>query len=182
MMASDATALTNFSGDLKEHPVYVSLASIPSQQRQAQDLKAAIMVAYMPHMPTAAPSEKGDAKFTEGRRRLFQAALKELWRPVMEAASEGCAMVRGDKVYHAFPLLWSLTADYQEMVDLYCVKTGWCTSCTNHSTTGAYRNLESPMRTVSMMKRAHAKKVQEPDARCLGATRVEVSFRTPLCL
>lgn len=86
-MSSDATSLSAFSGDVSEHPMYITLANIPRHLRHRASNEALLCVAFLPSMP----DEIGDTlrsseDFRLAKRRLMQDALRLVMGPLMAAA------------------------------------------------------------------------------------------------
>ncbi|KAI8917615.1 hypothetical protein DFJ77DRAFT_439105 [Powellomyces hirtus] len=176
MVSSDETTLTNVPNHLKLHPLYLTLASIPREERTKDKNEAIIMSALLPQIPRA--SEK------EAKHKEYLTAKRIFFADVIEAANKGIVMEGpGGRRYHVFPVLWSMSADYAKMVYTMNVITGWCTSCTvfsgdlGMSSCKLRENAVTP-RTVEVMRLACKRKRKAPAEQFMGATVVEQYLRS----
>ncbi|KAF8574744.1 hypothetical protein K439DRAFT_1286338, partial [Ramaria rubella] len=92
MFASDATHVTNFSGDGKVHPIYVSSGHIQSMVRNQPSCGAFICVGFVPvckFRKTEFPNKTKDEKMP-GRlqARLFHKCMSIIMQPLKKAGVE----------------------------------------------------------------------------------------------
>jgi hypothetical protein len=87
MLASDSTQLSVFSGDVTEHPLYMTLANIPLAQRFIHANEAFVCCGMIPKMPkNISDADRQTEDFRLAKRRLMQDALQVALRPFMEIA------------------------------------------------------------------------------------------------
>lgn len=180
MISSDATTLANSPGDLKLHPFYVTLASIPRAQRNLSANEAIVMTALMPQMPGGTTTEIGREDYRNAKRQLFHDCLSALFEPVIKHSRHGMRMYRTQsRQYHVYPVLWSISADYQEMVTLMGVRAGWCTSCTIfqddlHVSPEALDRERPALRTCALMRDLSARKKRDVKGEFIGTVPIKV--------
>jgi hypothetical protein len=127
--SSDETKLTNFSGDKKAHPVYITVANLPKHLRRRISKRANILLGYLPVPKLDCESDKD--KRREIRRNLFHQCMEQLMRPLAEACKEGEETLCSEKgVRRIYPVLASYVADYPEQCKVVCTLQLHCPSCT----------------------------------------------------
>ncbi|KAF8441123.1 hypothetical protein BGX38DRAFT_1071751, partial [Terfezia claveryi] len=105
LITSDQTCLTNFSGDKKLWPIFMSLGNIPSDIRNKPSWQAWILIGLLPIGPKRTTALKG---FSAG----------------------GSDMVCGDEnVRRCIPILSVWLADHMENVNIHCIKVNRCPIC-----------------------------------------------------
>ncbi|KAF8433378.1 hypothetical protein BGX38DRAFT_1101988, partial [Terfezia claveryi] len=98
LITSNQTSLTNFSGNKKLWPIFMSLENIPSDIRNKPSWQAWILIGLLPIGLKQTTAIKG---FSAGR----------------------LDMVCGDKnVRHCIPILSVWLADYMENINIHCIK------------------------------------------------------------
>jgi hypothetical protein len=123
IVGSDKTHLTNFSGDKKAWPIYLSLGNISQKARRTSSLNAWIIISYM---PTVAWNNPGDI-WTTLSHRLFHQCTKIIFHPTIQPGMEGALLTDSLRCQRlCFPCLVAWLADYQEQVLLNCVGWGMC--------------------------------------------------------
>ena len=129
--ASDQTHLTNFSGDKKAWPVYLTLGNIVSTVLNKPSTKAMILLALLPVPPKLS---KQSAAQTEDQRdmnrRILHAVLEQIFQPMCGAGSNGIEMSCADgKVRRCYPILAAWLADHEEHVTLHNLARNCCPKC-----------------------------------------------------
>ncbi|KAF8435241.1 hypothetical protein BGX38DRAFT_1074065, partial [Terfezia claveryi] len=114
LLASDQTHLTNFSGDKKLWPLYMSIGNIKSSVRNKPTMNAWIPIALLPTPP----------------KRLAK-ILSSILSPLADAQSQqGIDMVCCDeKVRKCVPRLSAWLADHMENVMIHGILTNRCPVC-----------------------------------------------------
>ncbi|KAJ3152711.1 hypothetical protein HDU86_005466, partial [Geranomyces michiganensis] len=188
MISADATLLTNASGNQKLHPLYISLASIPSSQRNKDKNEAIVMSALMPEMSYGSKTESQQDNLRNAKWQLFHDCLSLFFAPVIKAAATGIVMTGPkNRQYHVFPVLWSISADYPEMVSFTTLVQGWCTSCTLFKLDldklpAEIRANPPPARTATLMRDAWELKRKRPQDEVLEAVVVKnFAWNWPHC-
>jgi hypothetical protein len=133
MVASDATQLTNSGKDLNMHPLYLTLANIPRDERNHAQNEAIVMSALFPAFPKGTPTESNRDDYRAAKREMMQRCLHTFFKELISLSKHGVTMTGpGNRVYHVYPILWGLSLDHLEAVKYMGVKLGWCTSCEVH--------------------------------------------------
>ncbi|KIJ43039.1 hypothetical protein M422DRAFT_170417 [Sphaerobolus stellatus SS14] len=134
LLGSDGTHVTNFSGDGKVHPVYITSAQIQAHFRNQPNHRAFLLLCYLPvckfaktQFPTAT-----QAKTLPGRlqARLTHACLKIVLEPIKKAGERAVPMVnyRGEKrMNRVFLAGW--ISDKEEQNLLAALGANSCTGC-----------------------------------------------------
>ncbi|QRV83627.1 plasma membrane ATPase 4 [Ceratobasidium sp. AG-Ba] len=131
IISSDETKLTNFSGDKKAHPVYITIGNLPKRLRQRTSKRANILLGYLPVPKLNCESDKDERRLQ--RRHLFHQCMRALVKPLAEAAKKGVEVPCADGgVRRIYPLLASYVADFPEQCKVACVKQTHCPLCTAH--------------------------------------------------
>ncbi|QRW12470.1 plasma membrane ATPase 4 [Ceratobasidium sp. AG-Ba] len=87
IISSDETKLTNFSGDKKAHPVYLTIGNIPKRLRRRTSKRGNILLGYLPVPKLDCESNKDERRLQ--RRHLFHQCMRALVKPLAEAAKTG---------------------------------------------------------------------------------------------
>jgi len=128
---SDAIHLTNFSGDKKAWPVYMTIGNLSASARMATAMHSVLLVALLPiaikmrDIPLSRYKEQ-----REHNRMVLQHVLRHILGPLMRAERRvffawcadghfGCCV--------ASPV--ASIADYPEHRDLHNIKNGICYWC-----------------------------------------------------
>ncbi|KAG8788309.1 hypothetical protein FRC12_014695 [Ceratobasidium sp. 428] len=128
ILSSDKTCLTNFSGNKKAWPVYLTLGNIPKATRRSVDSGAAVLLGYIPVTKFKC--------FTPGEARqkaahwLFHTCLTKMLAPLKTAGLDGVEVECADGwVRRCFPVLAAYVADHPEQCLIACCKQNTCWAC-----------------------------------------------------
>jgi len=117
---SDQTHLTNFSGDKKAWPVYITLGNLPSGRRNSPTSRAVLLLALLPIPPKLSKSSKADQHQRQINADTLQDGFALIFAPLQDPASDGVPIDCADgKVQRCFPILAVLIADHMENVALH---------------------------------------------------------------
>ncbi|QRW09551.1 plasma membrane ATPase 4 [Ceratobasidium sp. AG-Ba] len=131
IISSDETKLTNFSGDKKAHPVYITIGNLPKRLRRRTSKRANVLLGYLPVPKLNCESNKEERRIQ--RRHLFHQCMRALLKPLAEAAKTGVEVPCADGgVRRIYPLLASYIADFPEQCKVACIKQTHCPLCTAH--------------------------------------------------
>jgi Plavaka transposase len=83
IFASDETHLTNFSGDKKAWPIYMTLGNLPSATRNAPTSEAMYLVALLPIPPK---KKKLKQRQKDQIEKILQECLYNMLLPLAKAA------------------------------------------------------------------------------------------------
>ncbi|KAF8441926.1 hypothetical protein BGX38DRAFT_1078052, partial [Terfezia claveryi] len=109
LLASDQTHLTNFSGDKKLWPLYMSIGNIKSSIRNKPTMNAWIPIALLP---------------------IPRDILSSILSPLADASQQGIDMVCCDeKVRKCMPRLSAWLADHMENVMIHGILSNRCPVC-----------------------------------------------------
>ncbi|QRW08167.1 hypothetical protein RhiLY_07166 [Ceratobasidium sp. AG-Ba] len=129
IISSDETKLTNFSGDKKAHPVYLTIGNIPKRLRRRTSKHANILLGYLPVPKLDCQSDPELRQYQ--RRDLFHRCMRALLAPLAEAARTGIEVPCADGgVRRIYPILAAYIADFVEQCKVACIKQTHCPLCT----------------------------------------------------
>ncbi|KAG8732259.1 hypothetical protein FRC11_014812 [Ceratobasidium sp. 423] len=129
IVSSDETRLTNFAGDKKAHPVYLTIGNIPKHLRRRISSRATVLIGYLP-VPKLDCEPNADLK--RGiKRDLFHRCIQDMLAPLTKACKDGGAEVpcADKKIRRIYPVLAAYIADYPEQCKVACVKHTHCPLC-----------------------------------------------------
>jgi hypothetical protein len=132
--SSDQTHLTNFSGDKKVWPVYLTVGNIPYELRNKPSELLHVLIALLPIPPKLTASGKGKTKNDERQRVLsrdiIRTIMQKVMKPLTDVSEEGKFIKCPDgAVRKCFPRVCAWIADHAENVVLHSVKTTACVVC-----------------------------------------------------
>ena len=130
---SDATHLTNFCGDKKAWPIYMTIGNLSAAARMKHTMHGVLLVALLPipvKMPDL-PAKKRNAQ-REHNRMVMQHVLQHVLEDVR--TDQGLvqhfhAQCADGKVRRCYPSLAAWMADYPEHCNLHNIKSGVCYWC-----------------------------------------------------
>lgn len=127
ILASDETMLTQFGGDKKGWPVYLSIGNIPSSIRRQPTRHCFKLLGYLPIAKLVFLSD--DEKRTQ-RQKLFHMCMRDILMPLIEAGHTGKRMRCADGcIRQAYPILASYVADFPEQCLVACTLQSRCPIC-----------------------------------------------------
>jgi len=128
---SDQTHLTNFSGDKKAWPVYLTIGNVRSKTRNSPSKMAILLVALLPVPPkfTSKKAKKRSAQRT-ANDEILNAVFSFIFESLEAIAKHGKEMCCSDgKVRQCFPVLAAWIADHAENETLHGLKRMSCAVC-----------------------------------------------------
>ena len=129
---SDQTHLSNFSGDKKAWPVYITLGNLPSTRRNSPGSMAVLLLALLPVPPKLSKSTSADKHQRRINAETLQLVFQLLFEPLQAVARKGVNIDSADgKVRRSFAVLFAWIADHMENVALHGVKSNSCPKCTS---------------------------------------------------
>jgi len=127
---SDQTNLTNFSGDKKVWPVYLTIRNLPSPRRHSPESIAVLLLALLPIPPKLSKSSKADQRERIINADTLQDVFELIFAPLQGVAHSGVPIdCANSKVRHCFPILSAWIADHMENVALHWLKSNACPEC-----------------------------------------------------
>ena len=127
---SDQTNLTNFLGDKKAWPVYITIGNLPSARHNSPGSMAVLLLALLPVPPKLSKTSKADRWQRKINSDTLQDVFKLIFAPLQDVAHAGIPIDCADgKVRLCFPILSAWIADHMENVALHGLKTNTCPKC-----------------------------------------------------
>jgi hypothetical protein len=159
VIGSDKTHLTDFAGDRKAWPIYLSLGNISMKARRTRSLNAWIIIGYIPVVTWNAPT----AIRTTLSSRLFHQCSKIIFRSIIDPGLRGIKLADSlGAVRNCFPRLAAWLSDNPEQLMLNCAAGNTCPT-----TTAGYNDLGEtisfPPRTTEWILDRINLAVQETD-------------------
>ncbi|KAF8426778.1 hypothetical protein BGX38DRAFT_1106467 [Terfezia claveryi] len=109
LITSDQTCLTNFTGDKKLWPIFMSIGNIPSAIRNKPSSQAWILIGLLPIGP---------------KRTKLHLTMTD---SVKVGGSE--IVCRDENVWRCIPIVSTWLADHMENINIHCIKVNWCPIC-----------------------------------------------------
>ncbi|KZV90829.1 hypothetical protein EXIGLDRAFT_590179, partial [Exidia glandulosa HHB12029] len=134
ILGSDVSHVTNFSGDGKMHPVYISSGHIDKDIRNQPSSRAFMLVAYLP-VPKFAKTQfatKAQAQHMPGRLRemMYHKCLSIVLDSVRQAGTTPVLMSDSDgNVRKQLIILAAAIHDGEEKSIAACLNRNHCTFC-----------------------------------------------------
>jgi len=131
---SDQTHLTNFSGDKKAWPVYLTIGNILSKTRNSPNKMAIILVALLPVPPKFA-SKKTKARSVQRMTNdeVLETVFALIFEPLEAFTKSGKDMNCSDgRVRKCFPVLAAWIVDHAENETLHGLKRMSCAVCVKY--------------------------------------------------
>ena len=127
---SDQTNLTNFSGDKKAWPVYITIGNLPSARRNSPGSMAVLLLALLPIPTKLSKSSKADQRQRKINADTLQDVFELIFAPLQGVAHSGIPIDCADgKVRLCFPILSTWIVDHMENVALHGLKSNACPNC-----------------------------------------------------
>jgi hypothetical protein len=128
---SDATHLTNFSGDKKAWPIYMTIGNLSAAARMKHTMHSVLLVALLPIAIKMrdVPLKRRNAQ-REHNRMISQNVLQHVLQPLLNSeTSIFYARCADGNFRHCYSTLAAWMADYPEHRDLHNIKNGVCYWC-----------------------------------------------------
>lgn len=156
ILATDKTSLTQFSGDKKAYPVYLTIGNISKSIRRQPSSRATVLIGYLPISKLECFREAGSSrKFAV--YRLFHHCMQIILEPLIAAGKDGIETTCADNFVRCiFPILAAYVADYPEQCLVACCMENRCPCCVvGRDKRG--ENTESPLRSPGATLRTLSK-------------------------
>ena len=132
--SSDQTHLTNYSGDKKAGPVFLSLGNVRSSERLKATRNCSVLVALLSVLPKHCfhgPGKLAELKAQQDyNREVLRKVFEIIFTPLNNLFERGKNMLCSDgRVRKCFPSIYVWTADYVENVNLHSIKSALCHVC-----------------------------------------------------
>jgi len=118
-LASDATHLTNGTGDLEAHPLFITLDNIDPEARRNQSNHAHLMTALLPKVKFIGEDDMDPNIVRTVRDRLFHHCIRIVLAPLRRIARHGKLMSDPlGRLRMCYTVLSMYTVDYPEAIRL----------------------------------------------------------------
>ncbi|KAF8414436.1 hypothetical protein EV426DRAFT_579176 [Tirmania nivea] len=133
LLASDQTHLTNYSGDKKLWPLYMSIGNIKSTIRNKPTMNAWIPIALLPVPPKRLYKIPNYSTETQelNALQITHEILSHILSPLADAKTqEGIEMVYcNENIYRCVPKLFAWLADHMENATIHGIASNHCPIC-----------------------------------------------------
>ncbi|KAI6106364.1 hypothetical protein EV401DRAFT_2124241 [Pisolithus croceorrhizus] len=127
ILSSDKTSLSQFSGDKKAWPVYLTIGNISKDVRCQVSAHATVLIGYLPVLELNCFQKKSQSVMGY---HLFHHSIALLFHPLASAGCKGREMICADGyICHVHPILTTYIADFPEQCLVACNKESWCPHC-----------------------------------------------------
>ena len=150
--SSDQTHLTNFSGDKKAWPVFLSLGNVRSSEWLKETPNCSILVALLPVLLNDCFHGLGKSAELKAQqddnREVLRKVFEIVFTPLTNLFERWKHMLYSDwRVRKCFPIICTWIADYVKNVNLHFIKSGFCHICeAPKSSFGSKISLHAPLR------------------------------------
>ncbi|KAG0644869.1 hypothetical protein HOY80DRAFT_877864 [Tuber brumale] len=128
--SSDVAFLTNFSGDKKAWPIYLTIGNILSKTRNKSCKHASVLLALLPVPPKMLGVASRDSRKRLVNNEILCELIEAIFTPIGEVAEVGIEIECADgKVRQCFPRLAAWIADHLENVKLHGIQQNQCAVC-----------------------------------------------------
>ena len=124
---SDQTNLTNFSGDKKAWPVYMTIGNLPSTIRNRPGSMAILLLGLLPIPPKLAKSSRADKLQRLINADTLRGVFELIFAPLKGAAREGASIDCPDgKIRRCFLIMSVSIVEHRENSTLHWIKSNAC--------------------------------------------------------